>query len=99
MERISLIATKSLKYGGRQLRAGDPFDAPRMHAKAFVGTKKARYATEIPADAVQTSPVVENPPAVAGYDVAEAQAVPPASEPAQPVTRRNYRRKDVTAKS
>lgn len=99
MERISLVALKSLKYDRTQLRAGDSFDAPRMHAKAFVGTKKARYATEIPADAVQASPIVENPPAVAGYDVAEAQAVPAASEPAQPVTRRNYRRKDVTAKS
>jgi hypothetical protein len=42
---------------------------------------------------------VEDAPAVAGYDVAEAQAVPAANEPAQPVTRRNYRRKDVTAKS
>jgi hypothetical protein len=98
MERISLIATKSLKYGGRQLRAGDPFTAPRMHAKAFVGTKKARYA-ETPANPIQTPPVVEDAPAVAGYDVAEAQVIPAANEPAQPVTRRNYRRKDLTPKA
>jgi hypothetical protein len=98
MERISLVALKSLKYDRTQLKAGDSFTAPRMHAKAYVGTKKARYA-ETPANPIQTPPVVEDAPAVAGYDVAEAQVIPAANEPAQPVTRRNYRRKDVTAKS
>lgn len=40
----SLIAERSLKYGGRRLEPGDGFEAKRGDAKVLVGIGKARYA-------------------------------------------------------
>lgn len=102
MERINLIAAKSLKYGGKKLQPGDVFTAPRMHAKAFVGMKKARYA-----DAAPVAPTV--PPAdPSHYETADMEAEPDVDTPVaeattQPVddaprVRRAYKTRVMTPK-
>ena len=54
-----LIATKALRYNTRSLVAGDEFDATDMHARILTGIRKARYAPEAPAKAVEKAEAEE----------------------------------------
>jgi hypothetical protein len=44
MKMVKLMATRSHKYGTRQLTAGDEYEAPQMEAVAHVAKRKARFA-------------------------------------------------------
>lgn len=44
-DKKEYVATRSLRYGTRSMRAGEVFEAPEHHGKLLVAIKKARPAT------------------------------------------------------
>lgn len=46
MSHVSLVATRAFTYGGRALKPGDSFTAPRMEARVLKGIKKAVDASQ-----------------------------------------------------
>lgn len=55
MERVNLIAVKSLKYGGTRYEPGKPFSANRRDGKILTHIKRAKYAPAAPVAAPVTT--------------------------------------------
>lgn len=104
MDRVNLIATTALKYGGKKLAPGDAFTARRAWARSFVAIKKATYAPDVPPNAPENSPREAAPPdtppsdlsPAATYETADMEAEPVTTETVQ--TKRTYRTRRLAPK-
>lgn len=56
MSKVDLVASKPLRYGGRSLEAGDPFDASPRDARIL---KAIRKAADAPVEDVEAKQAAE----------------------------------------
>lgn len=59
MSKVDLIATKSMRYGGRALTVGEPFQASRRDARTLGAIGKAEAAPEVDPEEVERQKLLE----------------------------------------
>lgn len=86
MERVNLIAVKSLKYGGTRYEPGKPFSANRRDGKILTHIKRAKYAPDA-ADVPSAPALPTQEPEPAHYETAALTPEPdvPSASLSEPV--------------
>jgi hypothetical protein len=89
MANQKLTAVKSLRYGGRRYKEGDPFEASDRYARLYIalGKAKARYIA-LGKAAAKVAPAAAPAPA--------APAPAPTSTAVGGMTQRAYKTRDLT---
>jgi hypothetical protein len=59
MSKVDLIATKAMRYGGRALTAGEPFQASRRDARTLSAIRKAEPAPEVDPEEIRRQELLD----------------------------------------
>lgn len=59
MSKVDLIATKAMRYGGRALTVGEPFQASRRDARTLGAIGKAEAAPEVDPEELKRQELLE----------------------------------------
>lgn len=89
-----VVICRELRYAGKNIFAGEQFNATDKDAKILIGIGKARDAGR---DPVAEGKIVRQSDLPLAPAVVERDATPPSAPVADAKTRRTYRRRDMTA--